>query len=238
MDRYCELTAEQVSLYKKYAHQESERIKKIPGQTVKMDATIFSALIRLKQICCHPALVTKDFEKVHGRSGKLDAFIEIIDEIIEGNEKALVFSQFTEMLSIIRRVLDEKQIKYFYLDGATPEATRTKLKKDFQAGAVPFFLISLRAGGVGLTLTEANCVVHYDRWWNPAVEDQATDRVHRIGQTKTVKVFRIHTSGTIEDRIGELLVKKKDLFDSVIEPDDLKKEISKEELLSLFAPPA
>ena len=103
---------------------------------------------------------------------------------------------------------------------------------------MPFFLISLRAGGLGLTLTEANCVVHYDRWWNPAVEDQATDRVHRIGQTKAVKIFRIHTSGTIEDRIGELLVKKKDLFDSVIEADDLRKEISKEELLALFAPPS
>jgi SNF2 family DNA or RNA helicase len=89
-----------------------------------------------------------------------------------------------------------------------------------------------------MTLTEANCVVHYDRWWNPAVEDQATDRVHRIGQTKPVKVFRLHTKGTIEDRIGQLLVKKRDLFDSVIEVDDLKKEISKDDLLALFAPPS
>jgi SNF2 family DNA or RNA helicase len=237
MDRYCELTPEQVHLYKKYATQESERIKSLPGKTVKMDVSIFTALLRLKQICCHPALVTGDVERIYDRSGKLDAFLEILDELVENGEKALIFSQFTEMLGILRHVLDERNIKYFYLDGATPEKSRARLKEEFQHGAVPFFLISLRAGGLGMTLTEANCVVHYDRWWNPAVEDQATDRVHRYGQVKPVKIFRIHTVGTIEERIGELLVKKKDLFDSVIEADDLRKEISKEELLALFAPP-
>jgi SNF2 family DNA or RNA helicase len=203
-----------------------------------MDTSIFTALLRLKQVCCHPALVTGDMERIYDRSGKLDAFLEVLDELVESGEKALIFSQFTQMLGILRQVLDDRQIKYFYLDGSTPEQSRSHMKKDFQDGAVPFFLISLRAGGLGLTLTEANCVVHYDRWWNPAVEDQATDRVHRIGQEKPVKIFRLHTKGTIEDRIGELLVKKKDLFDSVIEADDLRKEISKEDLLALFAPPS
>jgi SNF2 family DNA or RNA helicase len=238
MDRYCELTPEQVKLYREYASIESERIRALPGATVRVDTSILTAILRLKQICCHPALILHDYEKIAGRSGKLEAFEEVLEELVESGEKALIFSQFTEMHSILRRVLTEKGLKYFYLDGQTPEKERARLKREFQEGLVPFFLISLRAGGLGMTLTEANCVVHYDRWWNPAVEDQATDRVHRIGQTKPVKVFRLHTKGTIEDRIGQLLVKKKDLFDSVIEVDDLKKEISKDDLLALFAPPS
>jgi hypothetical protein len=238
MDRYCELTPEQVQLYRQFASTESERIRDLPGDVVRVDTSILTAILRLKQICCHPALIRRDFERIADRSGKLEAFEEIIEELVESGEKALVFSQFTEMLSILRTVLEEKGIKYFYLDGQTPEKERAKLKHDFQNKLAPFFLISLRAGGLGMTLTEANCVIHYDRWWNPAVEDQATDRVHRIGQTKSVRVFRIHTKGTIEERIGQLIVKKKDLFDSVIEVDDLKKEISKADLLALFAPPS
>ena len=225
-------------MYREYASIESERIRALPGDTVRVDTSILTAILWLKQICCHPSLILHDFDKIAGRSGKLEAFEEILEELVDSGEKALVFSQFTEMLSILQRVLTEKGIKHFYLDGQTPEKERTRLKHDFQSGLAPFFLISLRAGGVGMTLTEANCVIHYDRWWNPAVEDQATDRVHRIGQTKCVKVFRIHTKGTIEERIGQLMVKKKDLFDSIIEVDDLKKEISKQELLALFAPPA
>jgi SNF2 family DNA or RNA helicase len=238
MERYCELTPEQVHLYKQYASAEQEKIRNLPDGQVRIDTSILTAILRLKQVCCHPALVTKDKGDIYGRSGKLEAFREILDELTENGEKALIFSQFTEMLGILRKVLDDKESAYFYLDGATPEKNRAQLKTDFQKGAVPFFLISLRAGGLGMTLTEANCVVHYDRWWNPAVEDQATDRVHRIGQEKTVKVFRIHTTGTIEERIGQLLIKKKDLFDTVIEVDDLRKEISKEDLLALFAPPS
>jgi len=237
LELYCELTPEQVQLYKQFAASEWERVRNLPGTTIRIDTSILTALLRLKQICCHPALVTGRADNVYGRSGKLETFLEILDELVESEEKALIFSQFTEMLAILRRVLDDKKIPYFYLDGATPEKYRSRMKSDFQRGGVPFFLISLRAGGLGMTLTEANCVVHYDRWWNPAVEDQATDRVHRIGQDKPVRVFRIHTLGTIEERIGELLVKKKDLFDSVIEVDDLRKEISKEDLLALFAPP-
>jgi SNF2 family DNA or RNA helicase len=237
MDRYCELTPEQVALYKEFAAVESARIRALPGQTVRVDTSILTAILRLKQICCHPALVRHDYANIDGRSGKMEAFKEIVDELVEQGEKALVFSQFTDMLEILKRVLQEKDIVFFYLDGQTPINERARLKDDFQNGKAPFFLISLKAGGVGITLTEANCVIHYDRWWNPAVEDQATDRAHRIGQTKPVKVFRIHTKGTIEEKIGKLLTRKKDLFDSVIEADDLKKEISKDELLALFAPP-
>ncbi len=237
LDRYCELTPEQAHLYKAYAASERDRIKRLPGSMVKIDTSILTAILRLKQICCHPALVKKNYETIYQRSGKLEAFVEILEEIIEGGEKALVFSQFTEMLQILRKVLEDRKLPYLYLDGATPVAQRAELKNRFQKGEASFFLISLGAGGLGMTLTEANCVVHYDRWWNPAVEDQATDRVHRIGQTKAVKVFRIHTLGTIEERIGELLEKKKDLFDSVVEVDDLRKEVSKEELLALFAAP-
>lgn len=237
MERYCELTPEQVQLYKKFASHEQEKIRQLPDAKIRMDVSILTAILRLKQICCHPGLVTGDLEQIYGRSGKLEAFLEILDELVENGEKALIFSQFTEMLQILRRVLNDRKVSHLYLDGTTRLADRSRMKDEFQRGTVPFFLISLRAGGLGMTLTEANCVVHYDRWWNPAVEDQATDRAHRIGQNKPVKVFRIHTTGTIEERIGELLVKKKDLFDDVIQVDDLRKEISKEELLALFAPP-
>ncbi len=237
MDRACELTPEQVQLYKQYAYAEQEKIRSLPGSTVRIDTSILTAILRLKQICCHPALVTPQNQEIHDRSGKLEAFEEILDELNGTGEKALIFSQFTEMLAILRRVLEDEDIPHFYLDGATPIKERNRMKADFQRGAVPYFLISLRAGGLGMTLTEASCVVHFDQWWNPAVEDQATDRVHRIGQTKSVKVFRIRAVGTIEERIDQLLAKKKNLFDSVIEVDDLKKEISKEELLALFAPP-
>jgi SNF2 family DNA or RNA helicase len=237
MDRHCELTPEQVQLYKRYAKDERERIAKLAGDQFRIDTSILTAILRLKQICCHPALVTKDSTEIYGRSGKLEAFIGILDEIVENAEKALIFSQFTEMHSILRRVLDDKKLRYFYLDGSTPIKERGRLKEAFQRGEVPFFLISLGAGGLGMTLTEASCVIHYDRWWNPAVEDQATDRAHRIGQTKAVKVFRIHTIGTIDERIDELQKKKKNLFNSVIEVDQMRKEITKEELLALFAPP-
>lgn len=237
MDRHCELTPEQAQLYRRYAAQERERIAGLPGDRLRIDTSILTAILRLKQICCHPSLVTGDSGDVYGRSGKLETFIEVLDEIGENEEKALIFSQFTQMLSILRRVMDDKKLASFYLDGSTPLRERAVLKESFQAGAVPFFLISLQAGGLGMTLTEANCVVHYDRWWNPAVEDQATDRVHRIGQKKSVKVFRIHTLGTIDERIDELQTKKKDLFNSVIEVDQMRKEITKEELLSLFAAP-
>ena len=237
MERYCELTAEQVHLYKKFALAEQEKIRNLPESQIRVDTSILTAILRLKQICCHPALVTGDLGRIRGRSGKLEAFLEILDELTENEEKALIFSQFTGMLQILRQVMEERKLSHFYLDGTASLNERNRMKVEFQKGAVPFFLISLRAGGLGMTLTEANCVVHYDRWWNPAVEDQATDRVHRIGQEKPVKVFRIHTKGTIEERIGQLLVKKKDLFESVIEIDDLKKEISRDELLALFAPP-
>jgi superfamily II DNA or RNA helicase len=237
MERYCELTVEQAQLYKRFALAERERIAKLPGEKVRIDASVLTAILRLKQICCHPALVSGDSNEVYGRSGKLEAFLEVLDEIVENDEKALVFSQFTEMHSILRRVLDDKQLPYFYLDGSTPLKERARLKDAFQRGEVPFFLISLQAGGLGMTLTEANCVIHYDRWWNPAVEDQATDRVHRIGQDKPVKVFRIHTLGTIDERIDELQAKKKDLFNAVIEVDQMRKEVRKEELLALFAAP-
>jgi hypothetical protein len=237
MDRYCELTPEQARLYKRYATEERNRIAKLEGDTFRIDTSILTAILRLKQICCHAALVTGDSSEIYGRSGKLEAFIEVLEEIVENEEKALVFSQFTAMHSILRRVLDDKKLPHFYLDGSTPLRERARLKEAFQQGEVPFFLISLQAGGLGMTLTEANCVVHYDRWWNPAVEDQATERVHRIGQKKTVKVFRIHTVGTIDERIENLQSKKKDLFNAVIEVDQMRKEITKEELLALFTTP-
>jgi SNF2 family DNA or RNA helicase len=202
-----------------------------------MDTSVLTAILRLKQICCHPGLVTGELDEIYGRSGKLEALLEILDELVESREKAVIFSQFTGMLKILRRVLNERKLPHCYLDGATPLEDRSRMKEEFQRGAVPFFLVSLRAGGLEMTPAEANCVVHCDPWCSPAIEDQATDRVHRVGREKSAKVLRIHTTGTIEEHIGQLLVRKKDLFDSVIEVEDLRKEIPKEELLALFAPP-
>jgi SNF2 family DNA or RNA helicase len=165
---------------------------------------------------------------------KLSLFSETIDELLQGNHKVLVFSQFVDHLTVLREELDRKGVQYQYLDGSTPAGQRKTRVEAFQSGEGDVFLISLRAGGVGLNLTSADYVIHMDPWWNPAVEDQASDRAHRIGQTRPVTIYRFITEGTIEERILELHASKRDLADSLLEGTDRSGKLSTQQLLKLI----
>lgn len=195
---------------------------------------ILAALTRLRQICCHPSTFIDNYQ---GGSGKLELLMEIIPDAIANEHRILVFSQFTSMLRIIENELKELEIPYFYLEGSTPTQDRNDYVKRFNNGEGKVFLISLKAGGTGLNLTGADTVIHYDPWWNPAVEDQATDRAYRIGQQNKVHVMKLITKGTIEEKIFKLQRKKKELSDSIISSKEVFiNTLTKEELEELFAP--
>lgn len=195
---------------------------------------ILAALTRLRQICCHPSTFLDNYQ---GGSGKLELLMELIPEAIANDHRILVFSQFTSMLRIIENELKDLEIPYFYLEGSTPTEERNDFVKRFNAGDGKVFLISLKAGGTGLNLTGADTVIHYDPWWNPAVEDQATDRAYRIGQQNKVHVMKLITKGTIEENIFKLQRKKKELSDSIISSKEVFiNTLSREELEELFSP--
>lgn len=195
---------------------------------------ILAALTRLRQICCHPSTFLDNYQ---GGSGKLELLMELIPEAIANDHRILVFSQFTSMLRIIENELKDLEIPYFYLEGSTPTEERNDFVKRFNAGDGKVFLISLKAGGTGLNLTGADTVIHYDPWWNPAVEDQATDRAYRIGQQNKVHVMKLITKGTIEEKIFKLQRKKKELSDSIISSKEVFiNTLSREELEELFSP--
>ncbi len=195
---------------------------------------ILAALTRLRQICCHPSTFIENYQ---GGSGKLELLMELIPEAIANDHRILVFSQFTSMLRIIENELKDLEIPYFYLEGATPTQNRNDYVKRFNTGEGKVFLISLKAGGTGLNLTGADTVIHYDPWWNPAVEDQATDRAYRIGQQNKVHVVKLITRGTIEEKIFKLQRKKKELSNSVISSKEVFiNTLSREELEELFNP--
>lgn len=229
-----ELTDKQKMIYLAYLSKAREDIAGVIGADGfdKSRVKIFSILTRLRQICCHPGMFVSDY---HGGSGKLEQLEEVLEEALEGGHRVLLFSQFTSMLAIIRDSLVEKGIEFLYLDGKTPVQERGKLVKSFNEGAGQVFLISLKAGGTGLNLTGADMVIHFDPWWNPAVEDQATDRAHRIGQKKVVQVFKLITKGTIEEKVYLLQQKKKDLTDAIIKPGEtFISKLSENEILGLF----
>ncbi|MBL8482186.1 MAG: SWF/SNF helicase family protein, partial [Rhodocyclaceae bacterium] len=165
---------------------------------------------------------------------KLAAFAELVDELLENRHKALVFSQFVDHLAILRGHLDGRGVRYLYLDGATPAAERRTRVQAFQAGGADLFLISLKAGGTGINLTAADYVIHMDPWWNPAVEDQASDRAHRIGQTRPVTVYRLVAADTIEEKIVELHRHKRELADSLLAGSDGGTRLSADQLLGLL----
>lgn len=195
---------------------------------------ILAALTRLRQICCHPSTFIENYQ---GGSGKLDLLMEVIPDAIANDHRILVFSQFTSMLKIIEEELKDLDIPYFYLEGSTHTKERNDYVKRFNSGEGKVFLISLKAGGTGLNLTGADTVIHYDPWWNPAVEDQATDRAYRIGQQNKVHVMKLITRGTIEEKIYKLQRKKKELSESVINSREVFiNTLSREELEELFAP--
>lgn len=193
---------------------------------------VLAAITQLREICCHPSLVLEGYM---GSSGKLDMLIDLLPTALSSGRRLLVFSAFTSMLKIIRRRLEETGYQVMYLDGDTPAAERFELMERFNAGQGQVFLISLKAGGTGLNLTGADMVVHYDPWWNPAAEDQATDRAHRIGQTHKVDVLRLVTHGSIEEKVVELGARKRALFDQLITPgEQLLSRLSPQEIMDLF----
>ncbi|MEM1068226.1 MAG: DEAD/DEAH box helicase [Planctomycetota bacterium] len=188
-------------------------------------------LTRLRQIACHPKLVEPSWTQ---GSAKLSLLMELIDELHEGDHRALVFSQFVKHLEVIRESLDAKAIPYQYLDGSTPAKERQRRVDAFQEGEGELFLISLKAGGTGLNLTGADYVIHLDPWWNPAVEDQATDRAHRIGQQRPVTVYRLVAEGTIEEQILQLHADKRELVAGVLDGSDRAAKMKTEDLIQLI----
>ena len=193
---------------------------------------VLAALTRLRQICCHPATFASNY---HGGSGKLDLLMEQLPDILEGGHSVIVFSQFTSMLSIIAHELKQRNIPFFYLAGSTSAQERKREVKEFNRGEVKVFLISLKAGGTGLNLTGADTVIHFDPWWNPAVEDQATDRAYRIGQKKKVQVIKYVMKDSIEEKIYELQKRKKQLSDQLIQAgESFVTQLTMEEIKELF----
>ncbi|MDF2541646.1 MAG: hypothetical protein K0S47_1364 [Herbinix sp.] len=231
-----DLSEEQKKVYLSYLESiRSEINSEIEEKGMeKSRIKILAALTRLRQICCHPSTFLDNYE---GGSGKLELLIEVIVDAIANDHRILVFSQFTSMLRIIEKELKLLDISYFYLEGGTATADRNDYVKRFNLGEGKVFLISLKAGGTGLNLTGADTVIHYDPWWNPAVEDQATDRAYRIGQQNKVHVMKLITKGTIEEKIYKLQRKKKELSESIISSKEVFiNSLTKEELEELFAP--
>lgn len=225
-----EMQPEEMRFYEALRQQAIENIEGSNERTGR-HLRILAEIMRLRRACCNPKLIN---EQIDIPSTKLQVFAETVEELLGGGHKALVFSQFTGHLALIRAFLDERGISYKYLDGATPTKERQQQVESFQAGDGELFLISLKAGGLGLNLTAADYVIHMDPWWNPAVEDQAADRAHRIGQKRPVTVYRLVTADTIEEKIVRLHQEKRDLAHSLLEGADISARISAEELLELI----
>ncbi|MBL3664693.1 DEAD/DEAH box helicase [Streptomyces sp. M2CJ-2] len=214
-DHPVSLTQEQAGLYEAVIREALAEISGTDGMARR--GMIVKLLTGLKQICNHPAQFLKEDRPVLvGRSGKLELLDELLDTVLAEEAGVLVFTQYVRMARLLERHLAARGVPSQFLHGGTPVAEREAMVRRFQDGGVPVFLLSLKAAGTGLNLTRAEHVVHYDRWWNPAVEAQATDRAYRIGQTRPVQVHRLIAEGTIEDRIAELLVRKRDLADAVL----------------------
>ncbi|GAB1488691.1 hypothetical protein MASR2M8_11380 [Opitutaceae bacterium] len=219
---WCEPTAAQAALYKRQQEDAERALLDLAADGANESALRFATLtqlLRLRQICCDPRLVDKDASAVD--SSKLEAFREILDEALDEGHRILVFSQFTSQLALIREELKERGLDSCYLDGSmTPKARQAEVDRFQASDAVPVFLLSLKAGGAGLNLTGADTVVHLDPWWNPAAEAQATDRAHRIGQTKTVTSYKLICSGTVEEKVLALQDSKRALLAGVLEASD------------------
>jgi superfamily II DNA or RNA helicase len=234
--REVELGPEESALYEAERRRvlsrlEEQRAKGRNGIRSEERFELLAALTRLRRIACHPSLV---FEGSTAPSSKLEELSSLLDDLRAEGHRALVFSQFTSFLAIVRRRLSDRAIEHLYLDGSTPAAERAVLVRRWQEGSAPVFLISLKAGGLGLNLTAADYVVHLDPWWNPAVEDQASDRAHRIGQDKPVTVVRLVAQGTIEERVLELHADKRALAEGVLEGGETSAALDTEDLLALL----
>jgi SNF2 family DNA or RNA helicase len=217
MKVYCTLTKEQASLYAAAVGEVDEELRSAEG--IQRKGIVLALLSKLKQVCNHPAQFLGDNSPLPGRSGKLARLTEMLEEVLEAGDRALIFTQFTEMGTLLQRHLQETfGREVLFLHGGVPRKQRDQLVERFQAGGdgPRLFLLSLKAGGTGLNLTAANHVFHFDRWWNPAVENQATDRAFRIGQTRAVQVHKFLCAGTLEEKIDEMIDRKKTIAGRVV----------------------
>lgn len=230
----AQMSPEQSKVYRAAMLRLKARVDKVMSETGlgRGRTEVLAAITELRQICCHPSLVLPDYS---GTAGKLELLLEILPGAMAAGRRVLLFSQFTSMLKILRKQLESEGYATMYLDGETPPAKRLEMTEQFNAGQGQVFLISLKAGGTGLNLTGADMVIHYDPWWNPAAEDQATDRAHRIGQTRKVEVLRLVTHDSIEEKVVELGRRKKALFDQLITPgEELVTALTEQDIRALF----
>jgi SNF2 family DNA or RNA helicase len=236
MKVYCTLTKEQASLYAAAVAQADEEMRTAEG--IQRKGLILGLLSKLKQVCNHPAQFLGDNSPLPGRSGKLSRLTEMLEEVLDEGDRALIFTQFTEMGELIRRHLQETfGREVLFLHGGVPRKQRERLVDRFQTGAdgPRLFLLSLKAGGTGLNLTAANHVFHFDRWWNPAVENQATDRAFRIGQARNVQVHKFLCVGTLEEKIDEMIERKQAIAGRIVGTGEAwLTELSNEQLRDLL----
>jgi SNF2 family DNA or RNA helicase len=217
---HCQLSDVQQELYRSYAASARDELVRLVEREGfdRVQIHVLATLTRLKQICCHPAIFAKE-KAEPGDSAKYEMLLELLQTLIEGGHKTVIFSQYTKMLQIMKGDLEQKGIRFCYLDGSSKN--RLEIVKQFnEDGNIPVFLVSLKAGGTGLNLVGADTVIHYDMWWNPAVESQATDRVYRIGQKRNVSAYKLITLGSIEEKIDEMQKRKKGLVKKVVSCDD------------------
>ena len=234
---FCELTPDQRGVYQQVIEASRKEVLEAVGAQgiAKSRMVVLTALLRLRQVCCDLRLLKLENVNPTNASGKLEMFGELLEEVIDGGHRVLVFSQFVGMLTLLKERLAAEGIEYCYLDGSTTD--RAKVVEKFQSNAaIPVFLISLKAGGVGLNLTGADTVIHFDPWWNPAVEDQATDRAHRIGQTKVVTSYKLITRDTVEEKILTLQNRKREIIQATIGgEEEFTASLSWEEIQELLA---
>jgi superfamily II DNA or RNA helicase len=226
-----ELSKEETAFYEALRQESIRKLTDSDAAPGTKHLQVLAEIMKLRRACCNPALVKP---KVKIKSSKLELFGETLEELLDNGHKALVFSQFVDHLAILKDYLNDRQIPYQYLDGQTPAKQRKQRVDAFQEGEGDVFLISLKAGGTGLNLTAADYVIHMDPWWNPAVEDQASDRAHRIGQQRPVTIYRLVAKGTIEDQIVDLHHQKRDLANSLLEGADMSSKVSTDDLLRLI----
>jgi SNF2 family DNA or RNA helicase len=242
MKVFCTLTREQASLYQAVVDEAMESLDDSGEDTggIQRRGVVLAMLSKLKQVCNHPAQFLGDRSAVAGRSGKLARLTEMLEEVLAGRERALVFTQFKQMGDILKRHLEETfGEEVLFLHGAVPKAKRERMIERFQSAdpnAPPIFLLSLKAGGTGLNLTAASHVFHYDRWWNPAVEDQATDRAFRIGQQRRVEVHKYVCAGTVEEKIDAMIESKRTVAGAIVGTgEDWLTELTTEQLREVLS---
>ena len=229
-DVYCNLSVKQAGMYDETLNQMMGEVEKSEG--IKRKGLVLKLINSLKQICNHPSQFLKTYDAKANESGKMEVLINLIGNIIESDEKVLVFTQYVRMGEIMQELLEEKfSEEVMFLHGGVSRKKRDEMIDKFQNGDVKIFILSLKAGGIGLNLTAASNVIHYDLWWNPAVENQATDRAYRLGQTENVMVYRFITRGTLEERINQILAEKRELVDMAISSEEsFITEMTNEEL--------